>query len=65
MFIFKAKEYQSDSQKSTKTTRKLHVMSQLYAAKVCQLFCNTIHRFINGMVKQPKFYIFLHANALS
>ena len=47
MFIFKAKEYQSekspifDSQKSTKTTRKLHIMSQLYAAKVCQLFCNT------------------------
>ena len=47
MFIFKAKEYQSekspiiDSQKSTKTTRKLHIMSPLYAAKVCQLFCNT------------------------
>ena len=47
MFIFKAKEYQSekspifDSQKSTKTTRKLHIMSQLYAAKVCQLFSNT------------------------
>jgi hypothetical protein len=47
MFIFKAKEYQSEkspifnSQKSTKTTRKLHIMSQLYAAKVCQLFCNT------------------------
>ena len=40
MFIFKAKEYQSekspifDSQKSTKTTRKLHKMSQLYASKV-------------------------------
>ena len=30
-----------DSQKSTKTTRKLHIMSQLYAVKVCQLFCNT------------------------
>ena len=47
MFIFKAKEYQSekspifDSQKRTKTTRKLHILSQLYAAKVCQLFCNT------------------------
>ena len=47
MFIFKAKEYQSekspifDSQKSPKTQRKLHIMSQLYAAKVCQLFCNT------------------------
>ena len=44
MFIFKAKEYQSekspifDSKKSTKTARKLHIMSQLYAAKVCQLF---------------------------
>ena len=54
MFIFKAKEYQSekspifDSQKSTKTTRKLHIMSQLYAAKVCQLFCNT--RYIYTMV---------------
>ena len=41
------KEYQSekspifDSQKSPKTLRKLHIMSQLYAAKVCQLFCNT------------------------
>ena len=55
MFIFKAKEYQSekspifDSQKSTKTTRKLHIMSQLYAVKVCQLFCNTQYfsKFIN------------------
>ena len=42
-----AKEYQSekspilDSQKSPKTLRKLRIMSQLYAAKVCQWFCNT------------------------
>ena len=53
MYIFKAKEYQSekspifDSQKSTKTTRKLHRMSQLYAAKVCQLFCNTRYSSCN------------------
>ena len=47
MFIFKAKEYQSekspifDSQKSPKTQWKLHIVSQLYASKVYQMFCNT------------------------
>ena len=52
MFTFKAKEYQKGkspifyNQKSTKTTRKLHIISQLYAAKVCQLFCNT--RYAGG-----------------
>ena len=57
MFIFKAKEYQSeklpifDSQKSTKTTRKLHIMTLLYAAKVCQLFCNTRQRPEKGRYK--------------
>ena len=46
------KEYQSekspifDSQKSLKTQRKLHIMSQLYASKVCQTFCNTRYIFI-------------------
>ena len=53
MFIFKANEYQSekspifDSQKNTKTTRKLHIMSQLYGAKVCQLFCNTRYYYFH------------------
>ena len=48
------KEYQSekspifDSHKSQKTLRKLHIMSQVYAAKVCQLFCNT--RYISEPV---------------
>ena len=56
------KEYQSekspifDSQKSPKTLRKLHLMSQLYAAKVCQLFCNTryikiILQFLTGGIQ--------------
>ena len=46
MFIFKAKEYQSekspifDSQKSTKTTRKLHIMPQLLSILV-----ETLHSF--------------------
>ena len=62
MLIFKAKEYQSekspmfDSQKSTKTTRKLHIMSQLYAAKVCQLFCNTRYIYHSKDVKYCSFY---------
>ena len=63
-FIPMPKEYQSekspifDSQKSPKTLRKLHIMSQLYAAKVCQLFCNTRQIYPSFKVSRYLFYCF-------
>ena len=47
-----SKEYQSekspifDSQKSPKAQRKLHIMSQLYASEVYQMFCNTRYNYM-------------------
>ena len=47
-----SKEYQSekspifDSHKSPKTQRKLHIMFQLYASEVYQMFCNTRYVYI-------------------
>ena len=50
-------EYQSekspifDSHKSLETQRKLHIMSQLYASKVYQMFCNTRYNLTNIYLK--------------
>ena len=51
-----------DSQKSPKTLRKLHIMSQLYAAKVCQLFCNTRYANPSRVIVQLYRLIFYSTN---